>query len=163
MDLLNNNFQFFTDDNYIQKINIDHLGKFPLINEDWPLEINCINNNYSKNNIIVENTFYNIKFYHDFNEDLTLNFEEQIKLFHLKYLRRIQRFQEICCDKNIKKIFVRICKNIKEKEILEEVLKKYCQNNNLELKIIIIDNKQKFSSWKKDEINWNNFFIDPLT
>lgn len=149
---MNNNFQFFTEEKYLKKCNIDEFGKFPLIDEDCPKE------NKNKNNIIVENTFYKIKFYHDFNNDLEINFDNQIKLFQDKYIRRIVRFQEICQNRDIKKIFVRICKNTKEKEILEKVLEKYCKNNNFELKIIIIDNKKKFSSWKKDELDWTTYF-----
>lgn len=152
--ILNNNFQFFTEEKYLEKCNIDELGKFPLIDEVWPRE------ELNKNNIIVENTFYKLKFYHDFNQDLEISFEEQIKNFQEKYLRRIERFQQICQNKDIKKIFIRICKNTKEKEILEKVLENYCTNNNFELKIIIIDNKQKFSSWKKDELSWLYLFTN---
>jgi hypothetical protein len=149
--ILNNNFQFFTDDKYLIKDNIDHLNKFPLLDENWK------DTNNTKN-LIVSNTYYNIKFYHDF--DSEKDFEEQIINFKIKYSRRIDRFNKICKDSSIKKTFIRICKNPKEKEILENILCEYCGNDNFYLKIIIQDNKQKFQSWKKEELDWNSIFQD---
>ena len=153
INILNNNFQFFTDIQYLNKIKIDKENKFPYLEEDWT-------DNILTENMIVHHDFLNIKFYHDFqNDDNLNNFYDQKINFQIKYNRRIQRFRKVCKDSSIKKIFVRIIKNSEEKEKLNKVLEKYCQNNNFELKTIIIDKNQKFASWKKDELDWDHFFI----
>jgi hypothetical protein len=87
-----------------------------------------------------------------------MSIEDQYNDFYYKYTRRIERFKNLCKNEKIKKIFLRVCKVNENTShiLLQNCLDKYCIN--YEIKYIFIDNKVKYSSWKKDEINWNSYF-----
>ena len=141
--LLESNFQFFLDKSYLEFNECSN--KFPILDDNW-------NDEYSEN-IILKHKLYNITFPHEIKKD-NQNLDEFIE----KYERRILRFNKVIEDSSIKKIFLRISnKNNKvQEEKLFNLLK--IKATNFEIKFIEINKKDKFESWKKDEINWIQFF-----
>lgn len=121
---LEDNFSKFFDN-----LKVKNKCNFPLLNEHW-------NENVSHTIRVVNE--YGFHFLHDFTslEDLP-----EVKE---KYLRRIERFNEITSNKTIKKVFIRLGKK---------------QQLNLDGHTIFVENK-KCKSWKKDEIDWLDVFTN---
>ena len=78
-----------------------------------------------------------------------------------KYKRRIERFNRVINDENIKKIFVRAddkVLNEKEKSRLESLLEKYgCKNFDIQY-ICYKEFKTENFTWQRDYIPWDTFF-----
>lgn len=134
---IDNKFQYFFND---IEVSINDSDKFLSIDDNW-LESNLINKYKIKNKYFI--------FPHDKIDD-----------FKDKYTRRINRFYEILNNDKIKKVFIRISKKDEKKDIikLEETLKKF--NNNFIVKNYKYDKKMIFSSWQKNELNWNNIIFN---
>ena len=78
-----------------------------------------------------------------------------------KYKRRIDRFNHIIGDKNIRKIFVRADQHSlsEEKSHLKEELEKYgCKNFDI-LYITYNEFKTDNFTWQRDYIEWKNLLI----
>ncbi len=145
--LLNNNFQFFAEKEHFKIVK--NSDKFPLLDEKWDDNIN--------NNIIIKHQLYNFTFPHEINYINDKNeINNQIENMCAKYKKRIKRFYDILKDDGIKKKFIRITHKKEIPDLFEKCIGKIC--NNFEVQIIFIDKKTKFSSWKKDELDWNNIF-----
>ncbi len=147
INILSNDFKFFTDMNYIEILN--ESDKFPYLDDKWTSVLS--------KNVILKNTKYNITFPHEIKIDDQTSVDIKIKNFIDKYDRRINKFISILKNDSIKKVFIRITNKKEELENLNDILSKICLN--YELKIIIINKKKKFLSWKKEELNWENIFI----
>jgi hypothetical protein len=147
INILSNDFKFFTDMNYIEILN--ESDKFPYLDDKWTSVLS--------KNVILKNTKYNITFPHEIKIDDQTSVDIKIKNFIDKYDRRINKFISILKNDSIKKVFIRITNKKEELENLNDILSKICLN--YELKIIIINKKNKFLSWKKEELNWENIFI----
>jgi hypothetical protein len=145
IDILSNNFKYFLDKQFFEIK--EESDKFPYIDENW--------SDISSKNIIIKHTKYLITFPHEVKSDN--NISEQINNFIEKYNRRIIRLINILKNDSIKKVFIRITFKNEDFEKLNNILSKIC--NNYEIKLIKINKKNKFSSWKKEELNWNNIFI----
>jgi len=76
--------------------------------------------------------------------------------FIVKYEGRIDRFCKIMRDKNIKKIFVRVSKKKEDFTVFSETIKKICNNFTV---ISYVYGDTKFSSWRKDEIDWSKLLV----
>ena len=110
IEILDNNFQFFTKDLEIIKFS----DKFPLVDEEW-------NNNLNKN-LIVKHTKYNILFPHEIPYDIDKDIvDKNIEIMVEKYNRRIIRFLEIIKNPKIKKIFIRITDKKEDEKILYKI------------------------------------------
>jgi hypothetical protein len=82
-----------------------------------------------------------------------------------KYKRRIERFNKLIGDKNIKKIFVRTDDKIiseKEKSQLKFELEKYgCKNFDIQYISYKMYKTDNFT-WQRDYIPWNTFFLENI-
>lgn len=144
INILQNNFQFFLD---VDKYSVS--DKFPcMYDDDW-------NDDESKN-YILKNNKYSIIYPHEIKYDDI--YDVHLESFKKKYQRRIERFSSVIGDEHIKKIFIRISNKDENYDLLKKVLDEICVN--YELRIIKIDKKTKFSSWKKDELDWKTYFIE---
>lgn len=123
---LDENFSKFFDN-----LKVKNQCNFSLLDFNW--------NETPSNTIRIVN-HYGFHFVHDFTSLDDLGDVKE------KYYRRIDRFNEIYNNQNIKKIFVRYGKT---------------QEINLNGEVIFIEN-QKCSSWKKNEIDWSRILI-PLS
>ena len=121
---LEENFSKFFDN-----LKVKNQCNFPLLDFDW--------NEKESSTIRVVND-YGFHFVHDF-ERL-----EDLPDVKEKYLHRIERFNEIVCNKSIKKVFIRLGKK---------------QELNLDGQVIFIENRPCLS-WKKDELNWLDVFTN---
>lgn len=145
-DVLENNFSIFFED-YVLKNQSNNFDKF--------LDFEDINNVKSKIKMILKNK---IIFPHEADEDI-FDFEK----FKEKYLRRIDRFNNIVRNNDIKKIFVR-ADNTKisesDKIKLDLCLRKYgCVN--FEIQFITYSDYVCIGefNWKRDYIDWTQLFI----
>lgn len=146
IEILSNEFQFFADKDYLEIYN--ETNNFPLLEENW-------NDNLSKN-IIIKHKKYNISFPHEIKyDDSKENITKQIEEMCKKYKRRIERFLKLIKDPSVKKIFFRISSKKDNQELLENVLNKICINYEFKC---INKGTAKYSSWKKDELNWDFIF-----
>ena len=79
-----------------------------------------------------------------------------------KYKRRIERFNKVVSDKNIRKIFVRADQNIlsEEKSQLQTELDKYgCKNFDI-LYITYNEFKTDNFTWQRDYVPWKNLLFN---
>ena len=145
INILSNDFNDFIDR---ELLNINELSdKFPCLEDDWSDEIS--------KNIIIKHNKYSVIFPHEIKSDKDI--VNEIDNFIKKYERRINRFRRIILDKDIKKVFVRISNKTEDISKLDNFLKTKC--DNYEIKFIKLDKKNKFSSWKKEELDWNKIYI----
>jgi len=78
-----------------------------------------------------------------------------------KYKRRIERFNKVVSDKNIKKIFVRADQNIlsEKKSQLQSELEKYgCKNFDI-LYITYNEFNTDNFTWQRDYVPWKNLLL----
>jgi len=146
--LIENKFQYFFNEDYLIKDR--EVINFPLVKND--VFTDDVFTDDSSVNIIMRHTIYSIIFPHEIrkesiNDDITQTTE--------KYIRRIDRFYDVCTNPEIKKVFIRITNKKDDYEKINNCLKKFAYN--YELKIILIDKKTKYFDWKKDEIDWTSF------
>ena len=118
---------------------------FPSVDENWDDNITS-----SKTKII--NSKYSCVLPHE-----NLSLENTIDMIKEKYDRRIKRFYEILSNNSIKKIFIRLTNKDEDIKDLERVISIY--SNNFEIRNIYYDKKTKFSSWKKEELEWENILL----
>ncbi len=137
--LLENNFQFFVGKNFLEVKEISN--KFPLLVDNWNEELS--------ENIVLKHKLFNITFPHELSKE-----NSDIDNIIEKYIRRIERFNQVICNDKIKKIFIRITNknNQDEENKLKRILE--LKATNFEIRYIRINKKDKFSSWKKDELDW---------
>jgi hypothetical protein len=149
IDILSNNFKYLLNKEFMEIK--EESDKFPYLEDNW--------SDILSKNIIIKHTKYSIVFPHEIksNNNTNNNIDKQIDNLIEKYNRRIIRFLEILKNDSIKKIFIRISNKNEDLIKLNIVLSKIC--NNYEIKLIKINKKIKFSSWKKEELNWNDIFI----
>ena len=145
-DVLENNFSIFFED-YVLKNQSNNFDKF--------VDFEDTDNVKSKIKMILKNK---IIFPHEADEDI-FDFEK----FKEKYQRRIDRFNNIVRNNDIKKIFVRADNtNISESDKikLDLCLKKYgCVN--FEIQFITYSDYVCIGefNWKRDYIDWTQLFI----
>ena len=110
------------------------------------------NNEFSKYKL--KHKKYNIILPHEFE---IIN-EETIQRFVDKYKRRIDRFYEL---NNAELIFLRLGteKDIKYLNILEQTINNNFINTINKIKFINSLDFKDSVSWKRDEYDWNNYFI----
>jgi hypothetical protein len=121
---LEDNFSKFFDN-----LKVKNQCNFSLLDEHW--------DDTPNNSIRVINE-YGFHFVHDFT---SLDDLPEVKE---KYLRRIERYNEIVSNKEIKKVFIRLGKE---------------QKLNLDGHTIFVENKM-CSCWKKNEIDWLSIFTN---
>lgn len=160
-DIIENEFNDFIS----SATKIDESNKFPLIDDNF---------SDNKNNTLIMENKYGVRFYHDFSANYNLN--EIIE----KYNRRIKRFSKLIkSNRNICFIRYEFKNNIVESDIIRfiDIIKqinpniqfkmiliihnpknnKLCisLNENIE-NVIVVNDVRKFDSWKRENINWNN-------
>lgn len=136
---MNNNFSNFINVDYLKPLNTSN--NYPLIDEDWP------NNCNEKINIQkYKHSLYNFTFCHDFYIGV------DIKKVIDKYNRRIERFNIIMKDNNIKKIILYIGKKRNDEE-LDNVLKTL-GFINFKIKSKLYSEIETSNDWKRDNFDW---------
>lgn len=140
VNIIDSMFQYFVDPAYLEVK--EESSKFPLIGDDW--------NDDMSENIVLKHKMYNVVFPHDLKKD------GDMTLIKNKYNRRIERFYDVIKNENVKKIFIRVSNKCESSEEIKNTLERYA--TNFEIKIITLDKKTKFSSWKKNELDWPKIF-----
>jgi hypothetical protein len=143
ISLMENKFQHFFDEEYL--IKEKEVDNFPLIKDDMILSNKSIN-------IVMKHKLYSIIFPHEIRKGYEYL---DMMIVKEKYMRRVNRFYDVCTNSIVKKVFVRITNKKDDYEKIDRCLKKFACN--YELRIILIDKKTKYSNWKKDEIDWIKF------
>lgn len=113
LELLQNNFEDFLNINYLEKDTSE---------------------NEQKDTYVVINKKYNIKFFHDFKKEYSI--EEQLKDVEQKYKRRINRLYKNIC--NYSTLFIRYIKNEEEYQLINSnfdkinsILKSFNKENDI--------------------------------
>ena len=144
VDCIENKCQFLFDTDYITFDN-NYKDMFPSVNENW-------NDNITSSKTKIINSKYSCILPHE-----NLSLENTIDMIKEKYDRRIKRFYEILSKDSIKKIFIRLTNKDEDIKDLERVISVY--SNNFEIRNIYYDKKTKYSSWKKEELDWENILL----
>jgi hypothetical protein len=153
INILETDFQFFLDELFIES----ESNKFSLIDLIEIKNYDIFNSVGIKNSFELDKTLI-IKS----RKYLSLVFPHEIKdindfpIFIEKYKKRINNFRNIINDSKINKIFIRVEKNLSSKLDKLDKLSNLCKPN--QIKYVNIDKSIKYSSWKKDEIDWKNIF-----
>jgi hypothetical protein len=152
INCINNNFANYLDINFLETDN-KIVNKFPLLDNDW--------DDNNADHIVVKNTVYNASFPHDFINLSENNYKKVVD----KYQRRIDRFMALLVNPNIYCIFIRIDnKKLSRKTIdnFHECIGKYRHKSSYELLSIDCSIIKKYTSWKKDELNWGHILAITL-
>ncbi len=153
---LEDNFKYFLEFDLFEIKNIS--DNFSYVEDDF-------NESVINQMLRVYNVKYKFHFLHDFINDSSYDISKQFTDFRIKYSRRIEKFNMIMEDTTINKIFIHIgpTGDLVYLEKLKLLLEKKGYSN---FTIKFIDYKVfetiGTSSWKREEFNWMDFFIDDI-
>lgn len=160
--LIENKFSGFLDD----LVEIDHSNKFKCFGDDYEyadgLTKICV----------VQNTKYNIKFYHDFNKEIVSEIDD----IKEKYARRIERLfdhlisknkiifafdssHKLACD-DINKFVNDISKLYPDLNFELRILtkKKILEDDKIDSKVKVTYDDKPYGNWTKPNVLWDKFF-----
>ena len=146
--IIKTKFQFFFDKDHI--VMDREATNFPFIEDNWIDELST--------NIVLKHTLYGITFPHDMKKNVEKDVEKDVEFDTIieKYKRRILRFDEVCKNDKIKKVFIRVTAKKECVDDIDVIFREYAVN--YKIRLMYFDKKTKYETWKKDEYDWISFF-----